>query len=112
MGIISEIFGAFYKKSTYNACISIYNKAKSKRPDKLERDYLKIVLLTKPPFDYQYDQVIEGILDMYSDIHALANHIASFAKKPHLWESRKRNMKDRMEYFNNRNNEFFSYFWN
>lgn len=71
MGFLSKIFG-FGKEGAYKTCLKIYEKAKNQRPGKSERDYLKVVLLTKPPFDYQHDQVIEGLLDDNQTIEDLS----------------------------------------
>ena len=61
----------------YKTCLSIYNKAKKKRPNKPEWDYLKLVLLTKPPYDYQLDNIIDIILNEHAqNIHELAEFIS------------------------------------
>ena len=65
MGFFSNLFG-ISPESAYKTCIAIYKKAKRKNPNKAEMDYLKFVLLTKPPYDYQFDGVIKIILDNYS----------------------------------------------
>lgn len=57
-------------------CIKIYNRAKKMRPNKPERDYLELVLLTQPPYDYHRDDVIDAILEENPDIESLADFIA------------------------------------
>jgi len=107
MGFLSWLFGTS-KERQHRTCISIYHKAKKRRPNKTEHDYLKIVLLTKPPFDYQHDEVINEILSLCKDIHELASYIVK--NGTHLWDSRERNLK-----FSNlqaRNQQFFKEFWN
>ncbi len=92
-------------------CLKIYNMAKKKRPNKSERDLLKVVLLIKPPFDYQHDKVIDGFLDMCNNISELSNIISDFSKASNnLWKNRERNLK----FFNlqERNKTFFEEFWN
>ena len=91
-------------------CLQIYNKAKSKRPNKNERDLLKIVLLTKPPFDYQHDKVIEGLLDMCNNITELSKIISIHSKlNDPLWQNRERNLK--YSNLKERNLNFFREFW-
>lgn len=115
MGILSKLFGAD-PDSAYKTCIKIYEKAKRKRPGKSERDYLKLVLLTKPPYDYQFDRVIDMLLDNFKTIEDLADHIAN-GQDPHnresqkdVWESRERNLKFAPE-VRERNKTFFRKFW-
>ncbi len=91
-------------------CISIYEKAKKKRPGKPEREYLKIVLLTKPPFDYQHNKVIDFILDRQAtNIEKLANFIVEHRKDKDMWENRERNLTSSI--IKDRNKEFFRKFW-
>lgn len=100
-------------------CISIYNKAKKKRPLKADRDYLKLVLLTKPPWDYALDPVIEYILNEHGrDIHALAEFIADMqtgerkrGELPSGFEERRRNLKQSGKKMKERNKRFFKDFW-
>lgn len=116
MSFLSKLFRAD-PESAYKTCIKIYNKAKMKKPGKQEQDYLKFVLITKPPFDYQFDAVINLILDNFKTIHALAEHIAytidpdnkQFSEN--LWISRERNIKFAPE-IKKRNENFFIKFWN
>lgn len=97
--------------SAAGTCISIYTKAKTKCPGKSNRDYLKIVLLTKPPFDYQHDKVIDYILDTFPDIESMSAYVAEHGKDSHLWDSRRRNLKFFKKERKERNAEFFHYFW-
>lgn len=109
-GFFSNLFGISEEKIK-GACVSIYEKAKSARPDKTERDYLKIVLLTKPPFDYQHDSVIEGIIDEYAtNIEELSEYIVSFGNDKQLWQLRKANLKH-LRGIKERNIKFFKEFW-
>ncbi len=102
----------------YKTCISIYNKAKKKRPNKLERDYLKLVLLTKPPYDYQLDNIIDLILDEHAhNINELAEFISEIqsmwteGEPLPGWEERQRNLKLYKQQFKERNKKFFKEFW-
>ncbi len=81
-------------------CIKIYNKAKKKRPNKAEIDYLKLVLLTKPPYDYQLDEIIDIALKNFTNIESLADFIADEVCEGgvgFLWEARTRNLKGHPE---------------
>ena len=107
---------SFYVESvqrvmTIKKCKKFYNKAKNKRPGRPERDYFKIVLLSIPPFDYQYENVLDLAIDECDTIEELSELIASSSKKDSfLWESRKRNMKWGFgDTASNRN--FYSNFW-
>ena len=104
-----DLFKSIFE-SPSEACLSIYKKAKRKRPNKAEQDYLKIVLLTKPPFDYQHDKVIDGLLDMCNNITELSKIISDFSKPTDsLWQNRKRNLK--FCNLKERNKVFFREFW-
>ena len=104
--LIKSIF-----QSPRGGCIRLYNEAKEKRPGKSERDYLKIVLLTKPPFDYQLDVVIDETLKNFKSIEDLSDFIANIPKDDYLWESRTRNLKIYREKLEKRNQLFFKEFW-
>lgn len=115
MGILAKLLKSD-PDSIYKRCIKIYEKAKIKRPGKSERDYLKLVLLTKPPYDYQFDEVINLLLNKYKAIEDLAEYIADGSdpyyqdSQNDIWDSRKRNLK----YFpkvKKRNKDFFREFW-
>jgi len=94
MGFFSNIFW-FNNKLIYRKCIKNYNKAKKKAPNRDERDYLKVVLLSMQPFDWQLDNVIDRILDeMCSNIDELANFVARNYSADILWQSRNDNFKD------------------
>lgn len=97
-------------QSRKKACISLYNEAKKKRPDKEEYEYLKLILLTKPPFDYQLDSVIEAILKDFKSIEELSNMITKISKD-NLWQSRSRNSKLYKNKLEERNKSFFKKFW-
>lgn len=109
MGLFSSIFGTRQER-VLKTCTKLYNKAKTIRPGKNERDYLKIVLITKPPFDYQYDQILDNILDPCSNIEDLARVISEQGQLGgYLWESRERNVK--LGTLEDRNKAFFTEFW-
>jgi hypothetical protein len=111
MGILSKLFGTD-PDSIYKTCIKIYEKAKRKNPGKSERDYLKLVLLTKPPYDYQGDKIINSLLDEFSTIEDLANIIGEMSNpNSSLWESREKNLKF-FPQVKKRNEDFFREFWN
>jgi hypothetical protein len=98
------------EKRINKTCLQIYNKTKKKRPSKNERDLLKIVLLTKPPFDYQHDKVIEGLLDSCKNITELSKVISDHSKlNDPLWKNRERNLK--YSNLKERNQNFFREFW-
>jgi hypothetical protein len=98
-------------QSPSEACLSIYKKAKEKQPNKSEADYLKIILLAKPPFDYQLDSVINIILRENENINDLAEFIEDMYKDEGLWLNRKRNLEIYKEKLEKRNQEFFKEFW-
>lgn len=109
MGLFSTIFGT-REERVLKTCRKIYDKAKRMRPGRSERDYLKIVLLTKPPFDYQVDRILDDILDSCENIEDLSTVIADQGKiGSYLWESRERNVK--LSTLEARNKAFFSEFW-
>jgi len=98
-------------QSPSEACLAIYKKAKERQPNKNEVDYLKIVLLTKPPFDYQLDSVINYILVENENITDLAEFIESMHKDEGLWANRKRNLEIYKEKLEKRNQGFLKEFW-
>lgn len=110
MGFLGNLFNS--KERTKKTCRSLYDKARSARPDKPERDYLKIVLLTKPPFDYQFDSVIDGMLNEFcKNIDELGKHIADWQGDGSLWANRERNLKRYKEKLKTRNEVFFKELW-
>ena len=107
---IKEFLSKRRKEKIKKTCLQVYNKAKKRRPNKSERDLLKVVLLTKPPFDYQNDKVIDGLLDMCNNISELSKIISDFSKpNDSLWQNRERNLKHIN--LKERNNVFFREFW-
>ena len=109
MGLFSAIFGT-REERILKSCTKIYNQAKKMRPGKNERDYLKIVLITKPPFDYQYDKILDSILDSCNVIEDLAREISEQGQPgSYFWESRARNVK--LGTLEARNKAFFAEFW-
>ena len=109
MGLFSAVFGT-REERILRTCTSIYSKAKRMRPGKSEREYLKIVLITKPPFDYQFDQILDAILDSCTNIEDLSREISERGQPgSYLWEARERNLK--LRNLESRNREFFCAFW-
>lgn len=108
MGFFANILGLSPEK-VKGKCISLYEDAKRQRPQKSTRDCLKIILLTKPPFDYQLDNIIEKILDEYGKIESLSEFISKSRNNKGLWESRKRNLERGQ--VQERNRLFFAEFW-
>ncbi len=107
---LTEFLSRRREEKINKTCLQIYNKAKKRRPHKSERDLLKIVLLTKPPFDYQHDKVIDSLLDMCNNISELSKIILDFSKPTDsLWQNRKRNLK--FCNLKERNKNFFLEFW-
>ena len=109
MGLLARLFGVD-KASVAKKCIHLYGEARERRPGKAERDYLKIVLLTKPPFDYARDLVIDRILDENSDISSLAAFVAESGPKGRhaiFWKHRQQNLVVGKEQLRRRNEEFF-----
>jgi len=107
--LFSTIFGT-REERILKTCTKIYDKAKRIRPSRSERDYLKIVLITKPPFDYQVDQILDDILDSCENIEDLSTVIAEQGKiGSYLWEYRERNVK--LGTLEARNKAFFTEFW-
>ena len=98
-------------QSPEETCFNLYKKAKKRKPNKPEKDYLKLILLTKPPFDYQSDQIIENTLDEFKSIDNLAGFITNIPNDSYLWKSRSRNLKRCKEKITHRNNLFFKEFW-
>ena len=114
-------------RSPRQTCIDLYQDAQQKCPGKPERDYLKIVLLTKPPFDFQHNGVIERILDENPTIEKLADFLVEISSgktdthnpefitrwSQQMWTARERNLS--IEYtkkkLRHRNEEFFRQFW-
>ena len=102
----------------YKTCVSIYNKAKKKRPNKPERYYLKLVLLTKPPYDYQHDNIIDAILNEHAhNITELAEYISEMqtmwteGEPLPGWEEREKNLRHYKQQLKERNRKFFEEFW-
>jgi hypothetical protein len=62
MGFFCRLFGTD-PEGVYKTCVPVYERARGRRPNRPERDYLKLVLLTKPPYDYQTDAVIDQMVE-------------------------------------------------
>jgi hypothetical protein len=113
MGLLGDILGAS-DKSIFKACISIYQKQKKLLPNKPDRDYLKFVPLTKPPFDWQVKPVTDMILTAWSKIGGLAQYFVDNARDQYLWNTRDRNrrldfVKDYLK--KDKDNCFADFFW-
>ena len=104
--IIKSLF-----QSPKQACTSLYNEAKKKKPGKEEIEYLKLILLTKPPFDYQLDAVVDETLRNFKTIEDLSNFVTEIPKDDYLWGSRARNLKIYKKKLEERNRLFFQEFW-
>ncbi len=104
-------FIKLFFQSPKEKCLNLYNEAKERKPGKSKKDYLKLILLTKPPFDYQLDNVIEEALNKLTTIDNLADFITDIPKNDYLWKSRKRNLKEYKNKLTSRNNLFFEEFW-
>jgi hypothetical protein len=117
-------WGGYYSagKATSHGSVKIfsesmknYNDAKRKAPNKPERDYLKMVLINTPPFDWQLERVIEGILDEYlKDINDLSDFLAiSYKPDNPLWKYRELNIMDSSikEHISKNKNDFLKAFF-
>ena len=104
--IIKSLF-----QSPKHTCAILYNEAKKKKPGKEETEYLKLILLTKPPFDYQLDVVIDETLKNFKSIEDLSDFITAVPKNDYLWESRTRNLEIYKKKLEERNRLFFQEFW-
>ena len=115
MGFFSRLFGTD-PEGVYKTCVSVYKRARARRPNRQERDYLKFVLLTKPPYDYQTDAVIDQMLEEFQSIEDLASFIANRSDpynreaQKYVWEARERNLK-LFPQVRARNQTFFKEFW-
>lgn len=101
----------FLLQSPKHTCVTLYNEAKNKKPGKDEIEYLKLILLTKPPFDYQLDVVIDETLKNFKLIEDLSDFVTAIPKDDYLWESRTRNLKTYKKKLEERNRQFFQEFW-
>lgn len=97
-------------QSKKKSCAAIFKDVKKRRPGKADSDYLKFVLLSKPPLDYQEDHVIENILKEFRSINDLENFICDVQKDETLWALRNKNLKRKSKELTMRNNEFFKLF--
>ncbi|HBG62044.1 MAG: hypothetical protein A2Y03_06595 [Omnitrophica WOR_2 bacterium GWF2_38_59] len=105
-----NIFKAVFRTQKQD-CIHLYDEAKKKKPGKAEKEYLKLILLTKPPFDYQIDIVLERILKDFKSIDKLADFIDKIPVDDDMWKSRARNIKIYKKQIEHRNMLFFKEFW-
>jgi len=108
--MLINLIKSFFQ-SRKQTCIFLYNEAKRKNPGKTEKEYLKLILLTKPSFDYQLDVVIEILLEEYPAIVDLADFVDELSVDDYMWESRKRNIMEFKEKLNCRNKLYFTQFW-
>jgi hypothetical protein len=108
--MILELIKSIFKTQK-QTCMDLYIEAKKKRPEKEEIEYLKLILLTKPPFDYQLDVIIDEILKTNNSIDKLSDFITDIKTDNFLWETRKKNLKMYKEKLKLRNQSFFQHFW-
>lgn len=67
-------------------------------------------MITKPPFDYQDDNILDFILDSCENIEDLANAIIAHGQLGNiLWEYRQENIKS--GHLKKRNEAYFAEFW-
>ena len=92
------------------SCAAIFAEAQKRSPGKAYCDYLKYVLLSKPPFDYQEDRVIENILNVFNTIDDLESFVSDVQKDETFWAMRSKNLKRKSNELNIRNNDFFQTF--
>ena len=96
-------------------CAELYREAKEICPDREEHDYLKFALLSLPPYDYQYDRVIEAILNTHDTIEKLEEFLADSGESHgngrhrRAWEDRETNLSY-ARYLIMRNEIFFQSF--
>ncbi len=95
--------------SVRRTCNQLYEKARRIRPDRDDRDCLRVVLMTKPPFDYQPRQTIEGFLDEAGDIEGLSDVVCRYGRERYMWKAREK-MRTNSNVVSGRE-EFFSWFW-
>jgi len=107
--ILKRIFETVFKRNT-KPCAVIFEEARKRKPGKADYDYLKFVLFSKPPFDYQEDRVIENILKEFKSIKALEDFILDVQKDKTLWGLRNENLKRKSEELTMRNNAYLDLF--
>lgn len=93
------------------SCTAIFEEARKRCPGKAYVDYLKFVLLSKAPFDYQEDRIIENILNVFSTIEDLESFVSDVRKHETFWAMRSNNLKRKSEELMKRNNEFLNAFY-
>ena len=69
----------------YKACIKIYEETKRAHPGKPEIEYLRTVLMTKPPWDLHSKREIDAILECNETIQDLARFIQTYRLKRHCF---------------------------
>jgi hypothetical protein len=97
-------------QSNKKSCIAIFEEARKRSPGKANGDYLKFVLLSKAPFDYQEDRIIDSIISVFSTIDDLESFVSDVQKDETFWAMRNKNLKRRSNELTVRNNEFFQTF--
>jgi len=93
------------------SCTAIFQEARKRSPGKANCDYLKFVLLSKAPFDYQEDRIIENILNVFNTIEDLASFISDVQRDETFWAMRSKNLKRKSKELVKRNNEFLNAFY-
>ena len=97
--------------SSKQVVLKIYQSKKKEYPDKSESEYLRYVLITRPPFDYQDDDIIDGILKKYPSIDNLSSFIERATTADLLWKDRNANIKARKKELCHRNMLFLRQFY-
>ena len=105
----NRIFKTLFPGSK-KSCASIFEEARERKSGKSDYDYLKYVLLSKPPFDYQEDRVIENILNVFKTIDDLEIFVSEVQKDETFWTMRNKNLKRKWDELTIRNNEYFQTF--
>jgi hypothetical protein len=107
------VWNRFFKtlfQGNKKSCTSIFKEARERKSGKSDYDYLKYVLLSKPPFDYQEDHVIENILNVFNTIDDLESFVSDVQRDETFWAMRSKNLKRKSNELTIRNNEFFQTF--
>ena len=93
-------------------CVKVYEDAKRKRPGKPERDYFKMVVLTKKPFDMAQDEIVEILMKGCDSIEDLADIICDMSMIERQMEiNQRQTMMGQNQELKRRNIVFFEQFW-
>ncbi len=91
--------------------LDIYNTKKKECPNKSEIEHLRYALISRLPFDYQDDCVIQKIIEEHSSIESLSNFIEEATTNDSLWKNRTINIKTRKKELYHRNMMFLRKFY-